>query len=70
MGLWFRLVGGVLVLLIGVVWIGQGLDVIKGSGMSGHGQYAVAGVVVALCGLWLLWGPLQGMLQKGRAKRI
>jgi hypothetical protein len=70
MGFWFRLVGGVLVLLLGMVWIGQGLDVIKGSGMSGHGQYAVAGVVVALCGLWLLWGPLQEMLQKGRVKRI
>lgn len=59
MGLWFRLVGGVLLVLIGLIWIGQGVNLIKGSGMSGHGQYAIVGVVAALCGLWLLWGPLQ-----------
>ncbi len=70
MGYWFRLVGGVLVLLLGVIWIGQGFNLIKGSGMSGHGQYAVAGAVVALCGLWLLWGPLQTMLRRGRTNRI
>jgi hypothetical protein len=70
MGFWVRLVGGVLVLLLGLVWIGQGINLIKGSGMSGHGQYAVAGVVVALCGLWLLWGPLQVGLRQGRKNRI
>ena len=67
MGFWFRLVGGVLVLLLGLIWIGQGLNLIKGSGMSGHGQYAVVGIFVALCGLWLLWGPLRTTLQKRRA---
>jgi hypothetical protein len=70
MGFWLRLGGGVLVLLVGLLWIGQGLDLVKGSGMSGHGQYAVAGVVVALCGLWLLWGPLRSLLIQGGGRRI
>ena len=52
---WVRVVGGILLVLVGLVWIGQGLDLIKGSAMTGHGGYAVAGAVVALCGLWLFW---------------
>ncbi|HXT36377.1 MAG TPA: hypothetical protein VN837_12440 [Chloroflexota bacterium] len=56
---WARLVGGVLLVLLGIIWIGQGLNLIKGSGMSGHGGYALVGIVVALCGLWLLWGIAQ-----------
>ena len=51
---WLRIIGGILLLLVGLTWIGQGLDIIKGSGMSGHGQWGVAGVVVVLFGLWLL----------------
>jgi hypothetical protein len=60
----------VLLLLLGLVWIGQGLNLIEGSGMSGHGQYAVAGIVVALCGLWLLWAPLQETVRQGRATKV
>ncbi|HVA89486.1 MAG TPA: hypothetical protein VNL71_06560 [Chloroflexota bacterium] len=56
---WARFVGGILLVLLGAIWIGQGLNLIKGSGMSGHAGYAVVGVVVALCGLWLLWGVAQ-----------
>ncbi len=55
---WVRLIGGVLVTLVGLIWILQGLNVIGGSTMSGHGQYAVLGVVVMLIGLWLLWGAI------------
>jgi len=55
MAVWARLIGGVVLALVGLVWIGQGTDVITGSGMSGHGQYALLGIVVALVGLWLLW---------------
>lgn len=56
---WLRILGGVLAVLIGLVWIGQGLDFIEGSGMSGKAQYAVLGAVVALVGLWLIWGAVQ-----------
>ncbi|MGH2344896.1 MAG: hypothetical protein ACRDG4_06690 [Chloroflexota bacterium] len=56
---WIRLIGGILLVLVGAVWIGQGFDLIKGSGMSGHGGYALLGAVVVLCGAWLLWGVAQ-----------
>ena len=42
-------VGAVLV-LVGVVWFLQGIDVLGGSGMSGKTLWAVVGPVVALVG--------------------
>ena len=41
---------GILLCLVGAVWIAQGLNVLHGSGMSGHAQYAVLGVLVFLVG--------------------
>ena len=52
---WARGFGGVILLLLGVVWIGQGLNLLRGSGMSGHSVYAVIGLVVAIIGVGLLW---------------
>ncbi len=52
--MWARGVGGALLVLIGIVWILQGFNVIRGSGMSGHVQYAVLGLVAILFGGWLL----------------
>jgi len=51
---WTRGVIGVVLCLVGVVWIGQGTNAIHGSGMSGEGQWAVIGVVVLIAGLALL----------------
>ena len=45
---------GVLLLIPGVVWILQGLNILGGSFMSGHIQYTVLGVVVLLIGLALI----------------
>ncbi|GAC1508832.1 MAG: hypothetical protein NVS2B16_06310 [Chloroflexota bacterium] len=56
---WIRAAGGALLVLVGVLWILQGVNVVGGSGMSGHGQYAVLGVVVALVGVWLLLGAIR-----------
>jgi hypothetical protein len=39
---------------VGVVWILQGANVLHGSGMSGHGGYAVLGAVVFVLGALLL----------------
>lgn len=53
---WVRgVVGGILVLL-GLIWIGQGLNILHGSGMSGQGIFAILGLVAAIVGLWLIWG--------------
>jgi hypothetical protein len=45
---------GVLLVLTGVVFIGQGVNVIHGSSMSGHGGYAGLGAVLLVIGLALL----------------
>lgn len=52
---WARGIGGCLAILIGLVWIGQGFNILRGSGMSGHPFFAVLGLVMALAGAWLLW---------------
>jgi K+-transporting ATPase A subunit len=49
-----RGIGGIILVVLGAVWIAQGTGAMSGSAMSGHGQYAVLGVVVALIGLFLL----------------
>ncbi|GHJ41973.1 hypothetical protein [Streptomyces sp. TS71-3] len=52
-----RIVAGVVLFLLGALWISQGTGAMKGSMMSGHGQYTVLGIVVALIGIaCALWG--------------
>jgi protein-S-isoprenylcysteine O-methyltransferase Ste14 len=51
---WVRGIVGLVLSLTGIVWILQGTNVMHGSGMSGHGGYAVLGVVVLLIGMALL----------------
>ncbi len=51
---------GVLVFLTGVVFFGQGIDVIHGSSMSGHGGYAVLGAVLLVIGLGLMAWAMRG----------
>jgi hypothetical protein len=49
-------IAGVLAVVVGVVFIGQGVNVIHGSSMSGHGGYAGLGAVLLLIGLGpVLW---------------
>jgi hypothetical protein len=50
---WVFLVVGVLLLLTGILWTLQGLDVIGGSAMSGVTTWAVVGPIVAVVGLVL-----------------
>jgi Mg2+ and Co2+ transporter CorA len=51
---WIRRVIGVVLSVAGIVWILQGVNVIHGSGMSGHGGYAALGAVVLVIGLALI----------------
>ncbi len=46
---------GFLLVLIGIVWILQGVNILMGSMMSGHIQYSILGLVVAAIGIALLW---------------
>jgi len=54
-----KLVGGVVLLLLGGVWALQGAGVLGGSGMSGHAQWLLIGAVVAAVGLWLIRAGLR-----------
>lgn len=51
-----RVLGGLL-FLTGVVWIGQGTNVITGSSMTGSTFWAVMGVVCVVVGIGLLGWP-------------
>jgi drug/metabolite transporter (DMT)-like permease len=52
--MWVRAVAGVALCLVGALWIAQGTNEVHGSGMSGHRQYSVLGIVVVAVGLVLL----------------
>ncbi len=45
---------GILLILVGLVWILQGFNVLLGSMMSGHMQYAILGLLAAVIGIALL----------------
>ncbi len=42
-------------LLIGCVWILQGVNVLPGSFMTGHIQWAIYGAILAVLGAALVW---------------
>ena len=51
---WVWLILGVLAVLVGIVWTLQGLNVLKGSGMSGQPMWAIIGPILAIVGLALV----------------
>jgi uncharacterized membrane protein HdeD (DUF308 family) len=52
--MWLRGLPGLVICALGVVWLLQGVNVLHGSGMSGHHQYAVLGAVAIVLGAALL----------------
>ena len=55
---WVRLIVGVFCGLLGLVWLGQGLNIIKGSFMTGQSQWAVVGALLLVLAAWLVWGAV------------
>jgi hypothetical protein len=55
-----RLVAGVVATLIGLVWVLQGLNIRKGDGMSGHGEWTFFGALLIVFGLALVVGARRG----------
>ncbi len=53
------LVVGAVLVLLGLLWILQGLDVIGGGGMSGHAIWAVIGLVIGAVGVFLILRTLR-----------
>jgi uncharacterized membrane protein HdeD (DUF308 family) len=50
---------GVVLVVVGGVWIAQGTGVLGGSFMSGEAVWSVIGVIVALFGVALVIGALR-----------
>lgn len=53
-----KLVGtivGILLLLVGALWILQGANIVGGSVMSGQSQWLYIGIVVALVGAGIIY---------------
>jgi hypothetical protein len=57
---WAKGIVGVVLVLVGLLWIGQGINLVPGSFMSGQVQFAVIGLVLLVVGGWLLWGVSRG----------
>ena len=55
-----RVAVGAFLVLVGVVWFLQGIDVLGGSVMSGVTLWAVVGPIVAVVGLYLAVSGLRG----------
>lgn len=58
-----RRVVGVIMGLVGLVWLFQGIGVLGGSFMSGSSTWATIGLVLVLAGAWLVAG------QRNRSRR-
>jgi len=54
--MWTRLVIGVVLVVVGFVWFGQGIGLIGGSFMTGEAFWAVMGVFAIVVGAVLLRG--------------
>ena len=52
--MWIRRAIAIVLILVGVVWFFQGIDVIQGSFMTGEPIWAVLGVVCVVAGVALL----------------
>ncbi len=55
-----RYVLSAVLVLVGLVWIGQGVGLIGGSGMSGQPIFAVLGAVLIAGGAALAWSTRRG----------
>ncbi|HEY2812878.1 MAG TPA: hypothetical protein VGJ03_05405 [Acidimicrobiales bacterium] len=52
-----RRIVAVLCFVVGVIWILQGVDLLGGSSMTGHGIWAVFGTLLIIVGVALLRAP-------------
>jgi hypothetical protein len=57
--MWLKVILGVILVLLGAVWIGQGFGVILGSFMTGQMIWAIIGLFLVVIGLRLLWTALR-----------
>ncbi len=51
---WFSLVVGIVLILVGIIWILQGFNILRGSVMSGRPLYSWLGLGVVVVGVIVL----------------
>ena len=51
---WLINILGVLLVLIGIVWFFQGINILLGSFMSGNSLYSVLGIILVVAGILIL----------------
>jgi hypothetical protein len=51
---WMKAVLGVVLLLVGGTWMGQGVGILPGSVMSGQMMWAIVGLALVVVGVWLI----------------
>lgn len=51
----FGTVAGVLLILVGLIWILQGANILLGSVMSGQSQWLYIGIVVVIVGAGIIY---------------
>ncbi len=66
--MWAKAVIGIVLGVVGAVWVAQGTGAMHGSVMTGHGQYTALGTVVIIIGLGLvLWAYRDRRSRKSKA---
>lgn len=55
----FRLAVAVLLVVVGAVWVGQGMGILPGSVMSGDRFWAIAGLVAIGIGGYIAWDTIR-----------
>lgn len=62
---WLLRIVGVVLTLLGTLWVLQGINVVRTGFMAGHIQYAFLGIVAAIIGIGLI--ALASWQRKGEA---
>ncbi|HLZ30664.1 MAG TPA: hypothetical protein VKV73_25385 [Chloroflexota bacterium] len=65
---WLKGIVGVVCVLLGLVWIGQGTNILPGSYMSGQSMWAIIGLVLLIVGGWLLWTLVRARASVGSTR--
>ena len=64
---WARIIGGILLTLVGAIWVLQGSGSLGASGgMNGQSEWTLIGAVVAIVGLVLLVGGIRRLRARKR----
>jgi hypothetical protein len=62
---WLKAVVGIVFVAFGVLWTLQGVNVVRGSFMSGQTMWLVIGIILVLLGVWLLWSLIASRRRVG-----